>query len=334
MLKHVVVIIAFMTIPVLGQLPGDLNCDEIAYTTSDIIWYNNFMNDCFTDSMPDCTNENGDLDNDGISLTVADFYILTYVVLNGPPYQPVNFPNHALLDTLMIESASANPGDNLSVPIYLKTYDILTAFQLCIASDSQLITIDSLVPDEAVSSIQHNCFGLNHMISFNFSDINDSILFTPGDYQVAELFFTVNPDITDPLIADIEFTEYPPHAYYTGLANIEFFQPVLVNAEITITPTGIEHDEANNLPFGTYIETYPNPFNSSVNIIVASQLQSRLIIYDLLGRLVKVFPIDSGTTHLVWNADDNDNQPLGTGIYFTRIENDSKVQIQKLVYLK
>jgi hypothetical protein len=340
MLKHIITIIALLAIsegswrPVFGQLPGDFNCDGSAYSATDLVWFVNFMNNCAIDSMPDCMEENSDLDNDGISLTIADFYIFMQIFAYGPPYEPANFPFHPIYDTLKIESANALPGDHLAIPIYLKTIDTLIAFQFSLYVDSQLVTMDSLISDEEVPNIQHHCFGYIHFFSFNFSDLNDSILFLPGSYQVAELFITVNPEITDPQTAYIEFSEYPPHAYHTGLANLGFFQPMLADAEITITPMGINQDTDGILPVETSIEAYPNPFNSSVSIAVTSPIQSQLVIYDLLGRAVRSLPIDSGTTRLNWDATDNDGKSLSAGIYFAKIANSEQLTTKKLLYLK
>ena len=167
-----------------------------------------------------------------------------------------------------------------------------------------------------------------------FSDLDDSILFLPGNYQIAELFITIDPDITEPQTARIEFTEYPPHGYYTGLANLRFFQPILKDAEIAITPTGIDRDPGASLPYETYIEAYPNPFNGSVNITVSSPVRSRLVIYNLLGQAVKVFPVEIGESSFIWDATDYEGMPVGSGLYFARVENAPSLTTKKLLYLR
>ena len=93
-----------------------------------------------------------------------------------------------------------------------------------------------------------------------------------------------------------------------------------------------------NIPFhaeySALLNSYPNPFNPSTNIIISiSQGSNSLIsIYDISGRYLETLSKSyflPGSYTLTWNASD-----YPSGIYFIRLELDSYLISQKLVLAK
>lgn len=83
----------------------------------------------------------------------------------------------------------------------------------------------------------------------------------------------------------------------------------------------------------------PNPFNPSTVLTVhlAHRAHARLAVYDVAGRLVRTLVdrvLPAGTTRLTWNAVDNANRPVASGVYFTRLSTPDTDSVEKLVYLK
>lgn len=86
---------------------------------------------------------------------------------------------------------------------------------------------------------------------------------------------------------------------------------------------------------------FPNPFNPSTKFrfdIPAKKngppqnIYAHLIIYDLLGRLVKIIyegTIAPGSYEIVWNVNN-----LASGIYLFRLSTDENVSVKKMVLLK
>ncbi len=69
---------------------------------------------------------------------------------------------------------------------------------------------------------------------------------------------------------------------------------------------------------------YPNPFNSSVNIIFNKENYGivELQIYNLLGKEVKTFQTNyaqTGSDTVMWDGTDQNNQPVPSGVYLCRI---------------
>ncbi len=97
--------------------------------------------------------------------------------------------------------------------------------------------------------------------------------------------------------------------------------------------TGIEQSVIVSVEDGLF-QNFPNPFNPSTNISYSIKEQSKveLIVYDILGREVKVL-VDKnqnpGIYKVNFNADD-----LSSGIYFYRLKIGNKIMIKKMILLK
>jgi len=129
------------------------------------------------------------------------------------------------------------------------------------------------------------------------------------------------------------FSGCPEYNFYTGFANLAFFEPILINGEINIDPTGINHDGSGRLPDEVSISVYPNPFNRDVILKVNSPIQDDLVIYDILGREVVSFQVQPGSNNIRWHAAGYD-QNVDSGIYFTKLRHSTGLSAKKLVYLK
>jgi len=333
MVKYVIILVVFLCVPAFGQGGCDLNGDGLDRTIEDLIFMINILSqppDVYYICDLDC-----DLDEDGISVTIADIFILNNILID--PYymdNPPDFPYHPDLDTLQIESSSASPDDNLTLPVYLKTIDTLTAYEFYIYADTNYIEIDSVISNldnNLLISFSHKCI---HGYAYDFPPPIDSILLLPGEYYLADIYVHVNPDINEPVVTHLTFSGCPEENFYTGLANLTFFEPVLIDAEITIMPTGIDDYADTGLPSKTSITAYPNPFNSSVNITAISDSESKLVIYDLLGREIRSFPLNTGENNIIWNADDEKGLAVNSGVYFAKLTGTSGSSVEKIVYLK
>ncbi len=86
-------------------------------------------------------------------------------------------------------------------------------------------------------------------------------------------------------------------------------------------------------------QNFPNPFNSSTNIIyeVPFQAQIKVTIYDILGKKIKTL-IDKthaqGSYRITWNGDNENGTTVSGGIYFVILESGMKMLKQKIVLLK
>jgi len=72
-------------------------------------------------------------------------------------------------------------------------------------------------------------------------------------------------------------------------------------------------------------QNYPNPFNpiTTIEYDLPGESSVSLIVFDLLGRQVKQLvsgEVVSGYHQVIWNSTDDYGKPLGSGMYFYRIQ--------------
>ena len=318
----VLLIVAAMAICANGQCLCDLNRDGLYNTIGDIIFAISIYNGSPEEGSACGMNCNPDGDDD--SLTIADMLLLSFYMMDpfGEPPAYTFRPND---DTLSIESTQAAPGDRLYLSLYLNTVDTLIAYEMLINVDDRYLTIESFVPDIS-DSVFHFAAAARKLHAYYMmrDGLSGPDLILPGQYHLGELELAVNPDIDEPVTTYITFGTCPDDNFYTGFANITYFVPVLVEGEITITPTGIQ-DEPSNLPTAISIQAYPNPFNSSVNIVVQSLQKSELVICDVLGREINRYAINEGMNAISWPGIDFDGRLVNSGVYFAKIQGTAAV---------
>jgi flagellar hook assembly protein FlgD len=83
---------------------------------------------------------------------------------------------------------------------------------------------------------------------------------------------------------------------------------------------------------------YPNPFRAgdgtTIKVDVKAGDTGTVTIYNILGQVVKTFPVNQGTNNLKWNARDSKGNLCGNGIYFYKLSTNSLNQTKKMVIVK
>jgi hypothetical protein len=105
-------------------------------------------------------------------------------------------------------------------------------------------------------------------------------------------------------------------------------------------PTGIqgEDNRITSSDFGLF-QNYPNPFNPSTTIQykLRKSSQVRLTIYDLLGQKTRTLEDafqNAGEYSVTWNAMDERNNPVSSGMYFYRLEADDRMLQKKMLLIR
>jgi len=106
------------------------------------------------------------------------------------------------------------------------------------------------------------------------------------------------------------------------------------------SPTDVREVTVPELPTTFSLsQNYPNPFNPSTVIEFTVPQRSRVLIevYNLLGQRVTTLvdePMAPGIYRTVWNGNDRNGKPVGSGIYFYRLKTDRYVATKKMLLLK
>jgi hypothetical protein len=127
-----------------------------------------------------------------------------------------------------------------------------------------------------------------------------------------------------------------------GLEDVEDFYIYLESVMTSITDDGtvsISHDEGT-LPkqFALY-PAYPNPFNPTTTLRyeLPEDAIVNITIYDMVGRIIRTLVNDSQTAgykSIQWNATNDRNEPVSTGLYLYTIQAGKFRQTEKMVLLK
>ena len=138
-----------------------------------------------------------------------------------------------------------------------------------------------------------------------------------------------------------DYTLKASHDEY-GMIEKSFSSNSMVQIENVEFNLGALFSDEENLGFPTAFsvnQNFPNPFNpvTTLEYSIPENMVVQVTIYDNMGRLVKnLFNASqrAGTNRIQWNATDNMNQPVPTGMYIYRIKAGNQVETNKMIYLK
>ncbi|MCD6161199.1 MAG: hypothetical protein J7K40_02155 [candidate division Zixibacteria bacterium] len=215
---------------------GDLNLNGFRFEAGDMLVGLNAAMDCQPLNQFQFLLGDIGYPGDGLPLTIGDLLIFKSTI-NWYSWPSVSMNPES--DTLVIQSAFADPGEEIHLPVHLVTADTIFGLQFCFVSDTQYVTIDSMILNGDISLTQTSCTDTLHVLDFSFDEPCDSDIVYPGTYYLGDLVAHVKPDVVSDVTTFIEF--YSDLHYgiyntllYSGLANPGFFQPVFVSSRIHI----------------------------------------------------------------------------------------------------
>ena len=130
---------------------------------------------------------------------------------------------------------------------------------------------------------------------------------------------------------------------FSGSSIVEFVDIILAGehgSSIEVSANSFEVNTDASLPAKTDLGTnYPNPFNPTTTIeySIAETGMTSLVIYDLNGAVVKNLvsgSIDAGNYTAVWNATNNQGNPVASGRYILKMTAPSYSETITMTLLK
>jgi len=115
---------------------------------------------------------------------------------------------------------------------------------------------------------------------------------------------------------------------------------ILQAAQINLFPTSVD-DPVTPMEISLF-QNYPNPFNPSTTISFSIATENtentELVIYNLKGQKIKTFPVIlSGVERqhsVVWNGDDDNGNPVSSGIYLYKLRSGIYTSTKKMILMK
>ncbi len=133
----------------------------------------------------------------------------------------------------------------------------------------------------------------------------------------------------------------------TGTYTIEVTATDTANAsascqfKITVVagPTGIREDKSQLPKESKLFQNYPNPFNPSTTIhyLLGKSTFVKLTVYNLLGEKIRTLQSafqNAGEYSVVWDATDERNTPISSGIFFYRLQTDNLNLERKMLLVR
>jgi hypothetical protein len=223
---------------------------------------------------------------------------------------------------LKLGDADAKHGETVTLPVSINAKKGITAMQMAISYDPELISVRSVHPMEITEKMNlvYHTEKETGKLRIAFAGLNklDNIA---GD--IAEITFDIGADISGDKLAKIEVDEF--------MANEQVFTKSAVSGSIQITGTPLTFDLFQN---------YPNPFNSTTIIkyqVPENHAHVTIEIYNILGQLVKKLvdkPHDAGIYQISWNGTNNTNASVASGFYIYRMRSGDFTKMKKFLLLR
>jgi len=245
-------------------------------------------------------------------------------------------------DTLTIGSIEAEPNSSLSIPVFLFNDEQLMGMTIPLKLTGNItdITCDSIIfnPNRTENLDFVNALIDNDNKSFLLGIIpsldSSQIHFEPDTGLLCEIFITIG-DVWDSEIETLTTAQLPPFNTLKFVGDsITPFEPEFIPGIIQINPTGISDQIISPNRSTINLATYPNPFNSTVNVEVwlPEDCMFKLQIYNILGQIIyrKIYHGISGVNKIM--PLDFQGQP--SGVYFIGIQFGHEKTVDKVLFLK
>ena len=156
-----------------------------------------------------------------------------------------------------------------------------------------------------------------------------------GNERIAATCFTGNVPNSEK-ISQVFLLGFPFETIYKESERIELVGMILDYFGFELIAN--QEDKINPDRFTIYTN-YPNPFNpvTTINYYISEDSRVNIEIYDLMGRSIKSLFNESqeaGYQSIKWNATNNRNEAVSSGLYLYTIQAQGSMQTSKMVLLK
>ncbi len=311
---------------IFSPLYGDININGFAYEIGDAVTFMNYFMGLTEFNARQYANS--DCNRDGIQATIADLvYLLCVIngdsVLVEPPPGILDTENFAgdfdfrKSDPKILDSIS-----RCDVLVYGD--DLLGGAYFVIEFDSDEIEPLAVMIDSSAAPMELSCSMDEDKLIVTVYNWNPSF----SRFSGGELFTIVYRERGGRVSSGLTISEAEFSDNAGSVADFDYSidctRPVAlekpVEAEITVS-------------------SYPNPFNNStaINFYLPSDGDYQLLIYDILGRRVRVLADgfhNAGENTVIWDGTNDSGNNIASGIYFARLQGEESKASLKLFMLK
>ncbi len=130
----------------------------------------------------------------------------------------------------------------------------------------------------------------------------------------------------------------------SGFAEGHDYDIHLDNLKIYGEPITAAND--NEISYARLLNNYPNPFKPSaagrsstttISFSLEQESKVEISIYNIKGQKIKTLlneRVSAGSRSVIWKGDDDNNNPVSSGVYFCRLKTGNTTKLQKMILLK
>ncbi|KAA3605835.1 MAG: T9SS C-terminal target domain-containing protein [Calditrichaeota bacterium] len=162
--------------------------------------------------------------------------------------------------------------------------------------------------------------------------------FPPEFSSQTQLPITIQPDSS--FTFDLSFSS-SNLGFFNKTLFIHTSEPVVPIKEINVTGlVVVSVEEENNLIDKFELnQNYPNPFNPEtvINYKLPTDIKAKLTIFNLLGKEVKSWQLDKGSSNyrkVFWDGTNSFNKPVSSGVYLYRLQVGNESLTRKMMLLR
>jgi hypothetical protein len=254
-----------------------------------------------------------------------------------------------------IDSVSAKPGDDVSVPVYLHNNNVkFSSHSIPIRYNSSILAFDSvsfggsILPNDFNGAASASAdSGLIHLLYIPPFEVPTPTI-DLSDGLIGTIWFSVSESATPgylhldtasyyyPYFLNGEWNEFWVGAMLSNSTGDTSWFPNCESGGIDVRiPTGVNDDLNNSLPvsFGL-AQNYPNPFNPVTTISYSLEHPGhvKLEVFNVLGQTMStlVDGIQPAGVHQV----EFDGQKYPSGVYFYRLNQGESSSTKKMILVK
>lgn len=238
---------------------GDLNINYIAYEVADFLLFVQFLDqgpDVFWYSVGQYPAS--DINADGINVTIADLVYMDRVIIKDAPPIPLSF-DHGYLesqtDKMTLGTASANPGDTVSLSLSFDNTLPACGISFKIVFDSTLLSVQNVDTSgtrlqgwtEVHTIVKPGALFMHAMPNYLGVRPQDQAL-PPGSGILAKINFVVSDQAPTGIVIPVEFQNDLYWQSYWGHYNaytqdgLNFIKPTTVSGWISVATNVLRGD--------------------------------------------------------------------------------------------
>ncbi len=261
------------------------------------------------------------LNDNEVRVDVLDATALSGLLHSAPP----DSDKRADFISVSLAEAVAQPGQKITVPVYLNTRQPVAGLQWELEDQCHAVSLDSISSENAFADFKF----LHYQNRILIAGPQNQLL-PVGEYKLCELSLTVSASINTDV--DTLFFKEPVMAVSRNGRQANW--ATWNSAQITLTRTRTDHGDAQSPDCYALEQNYPNPFNQETVFRFSLRKSGpvTLTLYDRVGREIKTLLqgfYTPGSHEFRWHADH-----LASGTYFVRLRANDYSITRKILLLK